>query len=350
MMAATNTTTTLGNTMSARAGVPEAKSVTNLLGDLDHDLRSGRAAGFTPIPIGFDAFDEATGGGLRRGDLTVFSGPPGVGKTILGLQMARHLAATGRPAIMVCYEHDQMAMVLRLLAQETSHTDPGGRLISNLSARLRDGARSRTGLAEIVREEPALERALDDLTAIGDYLVLMGASARDTDLAELDALVARTVTRARRRPVLIVDYLQKIPSEDSDAIARSRRAVEGLKDMAMHHDIPIVAMASLTSVGLEARKLRLSHLDDTSAIAFEADVVVLLNDKMDAVAKAHLSYGGDVSKDFPNWVVWGVAKNRSGPNLVNLEFRKDFTHFRFHPEGRHVSERLADDRFEGDAG
>ncbi len=272
-----------------------------------------------------------------------------MGKTIFGLQLARHVAATGHPAIVVCYEHDQTAMLLRLLSQEAGRADTQGRAISSLAERLRRGAEQGQGLAEVVRGEPVLHKALLALSEVGDHLTLLGGSVRDTGLDALDDLVAEVAADRGVPPLLVVDYLQKVPTDDVDALARSRRVVEGLKDLAMHHTIPVVAMASLSIGGLTARRLRLAHLDETSAIAFEADVVVLLADKLDAIAKAHLGYGGTSARDFENWVIWTLEKNRSGPNLVNLEFRKDFTHFRYEPEGRMVSERLADDRLGGDA-
>lgn len=335
--------------MSDRRASGTPWTVTQLLAELDDQLRSGDPTRFKPIPIGFTAFDEAVGGGLRRGDLTIFAGPPGVGKTILGLQAARHLAAAGRPAIVVCYEHDRMALLLRLLAQSTGTSDPRGRVLTALKQRLELGSTDRLGLADILVREPALARAFGDLQDIGDDLVLVAGSGRGTDLAALHDVVIATRERTERNPVLIVDHLQKVPTDDHDGAQGSRRVVEGLKDLAMQHHIPVVALASLNATGLETRRLRLSHLADTSSIAFEADVVVLLNDKVDAVAKAHVSYGGAAALDYPNWVVWGIAKNRSGPNLLNLEFRKDFRHFRYEPAGRQVAERLADDRLDGDA-
>lgn len=324
-------------------------TVTSLIRGLDEDLRRGGSEDFERVPTGFVAFDNAIGGGLRPGDLTVLAGPPGIGKTVFGLQLARHVGQRSHPAVVVCYEHSQVAMLLRLLSQETGREDARGRAIGSLSERLRIAARNGEGLADVVRGEPVLHQAVLNLGDIGDDLVLVGGSVRDTDLAVLDDLVADAVERADRMPILVVDYLQKVPTEDRHAPDRSRRVVEGLKDLAMHHHIPVVALASLSIVGLSARRLRLAHLDETSAIAFEADIVVLLANKVDAIAKAHLAYGGTTTRDYENWVVWTIEKNRAGPNPVNLEFEKDFAHFRFLPTGRRVSERLADDRLGGDA-
>lgn len=334
--------------MDERHKVGDPKSVTQLLDELDRHLQSGESTGFEPIPTGFAAFDTALGGGLRRGDLVVMAGPPGIGKTILGLQLARQLAVGGHPAILVCYEHDQVTLLLRLLAQETGAGDHRERILRALKDRLVHGSQDRLSLDQIMLREPVLGQAFETLRAIGDDLVLVSGSTRSTGLDEMHKMIAAAMEYNDWAPVLIVDYLQKVAGGDS-ADDRSRGIVEGLKDIAMTYDLPVVTMASLTTSGLEARNLRLSHLDETSTIAFEADVVVLMNEKVDALAKAHLAYGGAAVNEYPNWVVWSIAKNRSGPNNVSIEFRKDFPHFRFHPEGRQVSERLADDRMVGDA-
>lgn len=336
--------------MPARPPPGQPHTVTELLAELDAHLRSGTSAGFQPIPLGFTAFDEAVGGGLRRGDLTIFAGPPGVGKTILALQAARHLAADGRPAIIVCYEHDPTTLLLRLLAQEIGPRDASGLVITALRNRLEQGSTDRLGLKDIIAREPDLVEAFGHLQAIGDNLVILSGSARDTDLASLQDVVRRTRARTGRVPVLLVDSVQKVPAQDSDPTLRSRRVVKGLKDLAMHEDLPVVAFASLNAHGLESRTLRLSHLGAASSIAFEADMIVLLNEKIDAIARAHVAYGGTKLKEYREWVVWTIAKNRSGPDELNLEFHKDFRHLRFEPRGRKLSERLADDRFDGDAG
>lgn len=336
--------------MPARAPDGQPHTVTELLAELDTHLRSGASAGFQPIPLGFAAFDEAVGGGLRRGDLTIFAGPPGVGKTILALQCARHLGANGRPTITVSYEHDPTTLLLRLLAQEIGPQDSGGMVITALRERLEQGSSDGLGLKDIIAREPELTQAFGHLQAIGDNLVILSGSARETDLGTLHDVVRQTRERTGLEPVLMVDSLEKVPTEDAEATRRQRRVVEGLKDLAMDHDMPVVAFASLNTRGLQSRTLRLSHLGDTSSIAFEADMIVLLNEKIDAVARAHVAYGGTKLKEYRQWVVWHIAKNRSGPDQVNLEFRKDFRHQRFEPRGRQMSERLADDRFDGDAG
>jgi hypothetical protein len=46
--------------------------------------------------------------------------------------------------------------------------------------------------------------------------------------------------------------------------------------------------------------------------------------------------------------VFSIEKNRGGPNLIDLEFRKDFAHFRFEPDGGVVAEKLVSERIDED--
>jgi hypothetical protein len=90
--------------------------------------------------------------------------------------------------------------------------------------------------------------------------------------------------------------------------------------------------------------MRLHHLRGSSALAYEADVVLTLNEKMQAVAKVHLSYDPGRAEEFRHWVVFGLEKRRSGIAHVDMEFRKDFASYRFEAAGRYVEEKLIDER------
>jgi replicative DNA helicase len=107
--------------------------------------------------------------------------------------------------------------------------------------------------------------------------------------------------------------------------------------------LPVVALAAADREGLTARRLRIHHLRGSTALAHEPDVVILLNDKSIAVSKAHLAYDPVRADRYRQQVVFSIEKNRSGPAPVDLEFRKDFASFRFHPEGAFLTEKLVDD-------
>jgi replicative DNA helicase len=82
----------------------------------------------------------------------------------------------------------------------------------------------------------------------------------------------------------------------------------------------------------------------SSALAYESDVVIILNEKYDVVAKHHLVYHLANAERFRQWVVMSIEKNRNGVDHLELEFQKRFEQGRFHPEGRVVEEQLVEER------
>lgn len=321
----------------------------DLIDQLDTSLLSGTATDLAAAPTGFKVLDESVGGGLHAGDLVLIGGPPGVGKTIAALQMARNMAASGRHVVYICYEHEETVLTTRLLALETAANganEPSGNRISSLLLR---GAEGRHGLAETVAADPLVGDALKRMQAYADHLTLVRASGAHTGLAEIGDLIADTAARGPGGTAF-VDYLQKIPVQPEPASESEKvtRTVETLKDLALTHHLPVVAISAVDAPGMQARRLRLHHLRGSSAVAFEADVVVMLNDKAKAVSKVHLAYDSVGAKRFRDWVVMSIEKNRGGPNLIDLEFRKDFANFRFDLDGGFVTEKLVDERLDDD--
>ena len=68
----------------------------------------------------------------------------------------------------------------------------------------------------------------------------------------------------------------------------------------------------------------------------------MLNDKITAVSKRHTAFDTVRADDFRGLVVLSIEKNRNGPSGINLEFRKDFVHYRFNPVGAVLEEELID--------
>jgi replicative DNA helicase len=321
-------------------------TVSDALVDLDQRLQQHTARDVRLHPTGFAVLDEVLGGGLHAGELTMIGGPPGVGKTICALQWARHLARSGRRVVFACYEHEPANLLVRLLSLELGELggDPtfGGRLERELAADDR-------GIEAVLATVPKGREALAALHAYADDLLLVRASGAHTTVAELAAIVQEA--SADDRPVvLFVDYLQKIPlhPEPRSEAEKVTRTVEAIKDLALDLHLPVVLLSAVDAEGMRASRLRMYHLRGSSAIAFESDVVLMLNDKTKAVSRIHLVYDAVRARTFRDWVVFSIEKNRGGPNLIDLEFQKDFAHFRFEPEGGVVAEKLVSERIDED--
>ncbi|MFA5891315.1 MAG: DnaB-like helicase C-terminal domain-containing protein [Actinomycetota bacterium] len=321
------------------------RTVAGLIDDLqDQDVALARE--LIPIPTHFEPLDHALGGGLRAGELMVVGGPPGVGKTIATLQWARSIAMAGGTAIYACYEHDETALLTRLIALELGELPryDGDEHIERLREGFRDVAEGRARLADVLTREEFVRRAYGRVREYAERLWLVRCSSVRTGVPALEEMVEQ---RKDDVTVLFVDYLQKVAlhPESADDAEKATRVVEALKELALSHRIPVVAVVAGDRDGLSARRVRLNHLSSSAALAYEADVAIILNDKTSAVSKVHLAYDTVRAKTFRDYTVFSIEKNRGGPATLDLEFRKDFVYFRFNPSGGLVAERLVDERY-----
>ena len=296
------------------------------------------------LPTGFWPLDDVLHGGCRQGDLLLVGGKPGEGKTVAALQWARHIALRGGTALFACYEHDEVTLLTRLLACELGEVAAARGCqdelrLDGLRAGLRDVAAGTRAVREVLNSDPLLREAEARLNAYGERLVLLRPSGTRTGLPELRELVAE---HGDEHAALFVDYLQKVPvqPEPAEESERVKRVAEGLKEMALTMNVAIVAIAAADRHGLDSRRLRLHHFRGSTALAYEADVAMVLNPKIEVVSKVHLAYDATRAAEFRRFTVFSVEKNRTGAANIDLEFRKDFGNYRFDPTGRWVAERL----------
>ena len=320
------------------------RTLLEALEDADQALSSGRAFSAMAWPTGFAPLDDVLGGGLRAGELTLVGGAQGLGKTTFALQIARNAAAGGRSALYVCYEHREQDVLERLLGMELGLAGgPDALSLSQLRALCGAGASSTGGLLERLGDEAAGVPALHALTSYADRFMVATVAGARTGLDDVGDLVRKA---AADRPLVVVDYLQKVrvPGDPANEDERVTLVVEGLKDLALEADVPVLAIVAADKAGVDGGRTRLHHLRGSTALAYEADVALLLNDKHTIVARHHLMYGTVNAEQYQQWAVCSVEKNRSGRNGVDLEFRKHFTHGHFDPQGRVVGEQLVDGR------
>lgn len=307
------------------------------------------------VPTGFDPLDRTLLGGLHDRDLVLLGGLPGVGKTVAALQIARNAAVDGVHVTYVCYEHDVDDLLTRLLllelGEEVRREPALAAPIEVVRDRIADTMMRGAPLGALADAAgpatPGLRSAIERLESYAHRLGLVAASGGDTTVERIDALLEE----GDEGPgLLVVDYLQKVcvQPEPDDESSKVRRVTEHLKDLAMRRRVATLALVAADRASLDARRLRLHHLRGSSALAYEADGIVILNDKARAVSRVHLSYDPVRAGTFRDWVVWSVEKNRRGSADVHLEFRKAFTFYRFEVEGRHVTDRLVDERLDVD--
>jgi len=285
------------------------------------------------VPTGFDLLDRVIGG-LSSQDLVVVGGRPGVGKTITALQWARAAALANIGVIYVCYEHDQLDLLSRMLCLEIGMLDlptPANEFTARLQL-LQDVRAGRWSTMTDAGRHPIVRAARARLESYADRMFLIAGETAATAL-ELDDLIRDQIEDVG---LLVVDYMQRVPG------VRGNVAQE-LKNLALTHSIAVVALSALNDAGLSARRARLHDLRDAHVTAYEADVILLLNDKVTAVAPIHVSFDETKIDRFKRFTIFSIEKNRHGAAPIDLEFEKDFTTGRFLRPGAHVVERLLDE-------
>jgi replicative DNA helicase len=317
---------------------------------VEERVMNGHTARFRPLPTGFIPLDDVLGGGIRPGELLVIGGPYGVGKTIFALQIARNVVHNdpNTRAIYVCYEHDRTHLMSRLICLESAE-QPGREQSLTLRklAQLTFSGVEKLGLISQLRHDARYRKLLRALDRYGDRLVLAKASGVHSTLQEIEAWVKASMTPETQRLLLVVDYLQKIPVDRE--LRRTEDEVttyltHGLKELALSLGVQVIAIAASDRLGLRAKRMRLADLRGSSALQYEADVGLMLNNKHDIVSREHLVYNLSQAGAMRNWIVISVEKNRAGFHAVDMEHAIDAPHFRITPHGDFVRERLLDEK------
>jgi replicative DNA helicase len=248
------------------------------------------------IRTGFRDLDHMLTG-LQPGSLTIVAARPGMGKTSLALDIARHVAGVQRKNVAIfSLEMSKQELMDRMIAGQLGID--GWRLKKgDLSPE--DFARMGT-LFDGLREHPIY---LDD--------------DPDTTLSNLRS-------KARRQQLeygldlLIIDYLQLIEVTDRSAVSENRtqqvsHISRSLKNLARELGCPVIALSQL-SRSVEQRSPPipvLSDLRESGSIEQDADAVLML-------------YREDAyNEDAPNPGITDVyiRKHRNGPTgRVGLRF------------------------------
>lgn len=223
-------------------------------------------------------------GGLRPGALYIVGARPGVGKTIVGLQMAWHLSKLGP----VSFHSLEMAK-----------GELYNRIISQVSE-VYIGSIEKGTLKDHDWEKIA--RAKNEMQS--HHLAIHDKSGQN--LMQIRAL-ANTTKGNGNLIAIVVDYLGLI--QDTE---KGRKRYEmitdisiGLKNLARDLEVPVIALAQLNR-GPEQRKDAepdMADLRDSGGIEQDADAVILL----------HRRSTEDDQFDWQkSWMIMKVAKNRQG--------------------------------------
>ena len=252
------------------------------------DAIASRGAGPHGVPTGFADLDDQLHG-LHPGQMIILAARPGVGKSTLGLDIARSCSVKhGMTSVIFSLEMSRTEIVMRLLSAEAK-------------IRLQDMRGGRMNDDDWVR----LARRMSD---IGEAPLYIDDSPNMT-MMEIRAKARRLKQRNDLR-LIVVDYMQ-LMSSGKRVENRQQEVSEfsrNLKLLAKELEVPVVAISQLNR-GPEQRQDKrpmLSDLRESGSLEQDADVVILLN-RPDAWERDDPRAG---EADFI------IAKHRAGPTTT----------------------------------
>lgn len=248
------------------------------------------------ISTGFEKLDTKIGG-MYKGDMVVLAARPGVGKTALALDIARHASLNNN--------HRVAIFSFEMKARSIQH-----RIIS-----------AHAGISAWSLRNNRLNK--DDKQKVEDARIqLKEAPLYLTDQAVLTTTQMRAMARRLQAleglDLLIIDYLQLIePSNHKEnKTTQITNISRDLKTIAQELDIPVLVLSQFNREAERSGGMpQLYQLRDSGAIEQDADIVLILHRKK---GEEGLLPTTDIF----------VAKHRNGDGgIINLMFNKNYTSF-----------------------
>lgn len=217
-----------------------------------------REEAITGHATGFKDFDEMTSG-LQAGDLVIVAGRPSMGKTTFAMNIAEHVAISGKKAVAVfSMEMPGEQLALRMLSSI-------GRV---------DQTRVRTGRLD--------DQDWHRLTSAVGILSQTAIHIDDTPALSPSDLRsrARRLARTCDLGVIVVDYLQlmQVPGTKENRTNEISEISRSLKSIAKELSVPVIALSQLNR-SLEQRPNKrpvMSDLRESGAIEQDADLIVFI--------------------------------------------------------------------------
>lgn len=263
------------------------------------DASTNRDGQLLGTPTGFRQLDELTGG-FQGGQMIVIAARPAIGKSTLGLDIARAASIHhGKTSVIFSLEMSREEITKRMLAAESNV-----KLTSLTKGPM--GPNDWERLARTAAQVAKAPLFIDD----SPNMSLMEIRAKCRRLKQQHGL-----------DLVVVDYLQ-LMSSGKRVESRQQEVSEfsrALKLLAKELSVPVIAISQLNR-GPEQRTEKrpmLSDMRESGAIEQDADIVILLH-RDDA-------YDRD---NRPGEADFIVAKHRGGPtDTIAVAFKKDYAHF-----------------------
>ena len=242
------------NQLDTGKGPVDAKTATRDL--IQHLTNLHGSQGVPGLSTGFSQIDELSTG-MKPGELHILAARPGVGKTVLALQVGLHNALVGKSVLIFSLEMQSRELFSRLASMQT------GTYYRNLQT------------ADLCADQ------WSSISVFAEKMSKAPLYVDDRACLRIDEI--RSVSRSHKNrhgvDLVIIDYLQLATADGENDVVRVGAVSRGCKTLAKELNCPVLALSQF-SRAVEQRqdgRPKLSDLRSSGQIEQDADVVMLMH-------------------------------------------------------------------------
>lgn len=264
-----------------------------------------------PISTGFDKLDRLLKGGLHEGELTVFAGESGIGKTSLMLQISDFIAQNGQYVLYftMCERKFELSAksLTRILYSDIVQND--------ISPETRELVDNKVGSDLIFRAISVQDAAAKKMQII--------EGNNDTNVIKIKSIIMDNIKVTGKRPVVIIDCIQNLGLTNrlNQSVSEVYNNTIELKRISKDLNISILLISSI-NIENYYKKLNYTSFQGLVNIENIADNIMILNlygielleeydSKAEIIKKYHI-----MKSAIPRKVQLDIIKQRMGPSNV----------------------------------
>lgn len=292
------------DTSGKSGAIQIGQAVSELYDDVQERIENPRD--MWGLQTGFLDYDRITGGLQDEdGEVLYIAGEPGVGKSILSIQMGLHLSLSGYPGAVYSLEMKNRQVVRRLISA----------MARIATKKLKTGRLDENEISAFIRECERLAKL--------NLFIYDGSIFTMRDLRND---VARLKARYGIR-WFVLDYLYLMQSNNPDEIERSAELSRGVKQICKDYQVAGITVNSITKSGMDTSELRKSNVRGSGQVIHDADVILLMTEhqnkpfepKNENLKTCQFAKGRDLAGPA---IKFNLFKHNDFPLLESVEVKK----------------------------
>jgi replicative DNA helicase len=258
-------------------------------------LKVSTSKDFEPIPTGIENIDKAIGGGFIRKSIVMLGAAPGMGKTALAQWIFENMAAAGNDVLYINLEMSRDQLLARSISRlcwRCFEQDVNALDVLRGYSWTEEQRELITAAAQIYKKDTAPHFIYNP----------EGVSNKKTSIFEaMQAETDRLKAIGKPAPLICIDYLQLIDTEEKDPIEGLKNVIYCFKDFAIKNDTVIFVIMASNRASNKEGIMTLESGRDTSSIEYSGDLIMGLSytaieDKRPMPTGATNSKGEDIKK------------------------------------------------------